>query len=275
MIIDTHHHLWNYNPVEFDWIDDEMAAIRKSFLPADLQATLANTGVEGVVTVQARQSLEETNWLLKLASENDFIKGVVGWVPLADESIQQILEEYKSSPWLKGVRHVVQGEPDPEFILGKDFNKGISLLKNYNLVYDILIFEHQLANTIRFVDQHPEQQFVVDHIAKPKIKKNELEPWAKNVKELAKRENVSCKISGMVTEADYKLWTEEQLNPYFETILEAFGSSRLLFGSDWPVCLVATNYSNWLELVKKTISNFSKEEQDFILYKNAQRIYNI
>ena len=275
MIIDTHHHLWNYNPVEFDWIDDEMAAIRKSFLPADLQATLANTGVEGVVTVQARQSLEETNWLLKLASENDFIKGVVGWVPLADESIQQILEEYKSSPWLKGVRHVVQGEPDPEFILGKDFNKGISLLKNYNLVYDILIFEHQLANTIRFVDQHPEQQFVVDHIAKPKIKKNELEPWAKNVKELAKRENVSCKISGMVTEADYKLWTEEQLNPYFETILEAFGSSRLLFGSDWPVCLVATNYSNWLDLVKKTISNFSKEEQDFILYKNAQRIYNI
>ncbi len=275
MIIDTHHHLWNYNPVEFDWIDDEMAAIRKSFLPADLQATLANTGVEGVVTVQARQSLEETNWLLKLASENDFIKGVVGWVPLADGSIQQILEEYKSSPWLKGVRHVVQGEPDPEFILGKDFNKGISLLKNYNLVYDILIFEHQLANTIRFVDQHPEQQFVVDHIAKPKIKKNELEPWAKNVKELAKRENVSCKISGMVTEADYKLWTEEQLNPYFETILEAFGSSRLLFGSDWPVCLVATNYSNWLELVKKTISNFSKEEQDFILYKNAQRIYNI
>ncbi len=275
MIIDTHHHLWNYNPIEFDWIDDEMAAIRKSFLPADLQATLANTGVEGVVTVQARQSLEETNWLLKLASENDFIKGVVGWVPLADESIQQILEEYKSSRWLKGVRHVVQGEPDPEFILGKDFNKGISLLKNYNLAYDILIFEHQLANTIRFVDQHPEQQFVVDHIAKPKIKKNELEPWAKNVKELAKRENVSCKISGMVTEADYKLWTEEQLNPYFETIFEAFGSSRLLFGSDWPVCLVATNYSNWLDLVKKTISNFSKEEQDFILYKNAQRIYNI
>nr|WP_321486431.1 amidohydrolase family protein [uncultured Draconibacterium sp.] len=275
MIIDTHHHLWNYNPVEFDWIDDEMAAIRKSFLPADLQATLANTGVEGVVTVQARQSLEETNWLLKLASENDFIKGVVGWVSLADESIQQILEEYKSSPWLKGVRHVVQGEPDPEFILGKDFNKGISLLKYYNLVYDILIFEHQLTNTISFVDQHPEQQFVVDHIAKPKIKKNELEPWAKNIKELAKRENVSCKISGMVTEADYKLWTEEQLNPYFETILEAFGPSRLLFGSDWPVCLVATNYSNWLELVKKTISNFSKEEQDFILYKNAQRIYNI
>ncbi|WP_321995496.1 amidohydrolase family protein [Draconibacterium orientale] len=275
MIIDTHHHLWNCNPVEFDWIDDEMAAIRKSFLPADLQATLVNTGVEGVVTVQARQSLEETDWLLKLASENDFMKGVVGWVPLADENIQQILEGYKSNPWLKGVRHVVQGEPDPEFILGRDFNRGISLLKNFNLVYDILIFEQQLPNTIRFVDQHPGQQFVVDHIAKPKIKIDELEPWAKNIKELAKRENVSCKISGMVTEADYKLWTEEQLNPYFETVLEAFGPSRLLFGSDWPVCLVATNYSSWLDLVKKMISKFTKEEQDLILYKNAQRIYNI
>ncbi|WP_319503386.1 amidohydrolase family protein [uncultured Draconibacterium sp.] len=275
MIIDTHHHLWNYNPVEFDWIDDEMATIRKSFLPADLQATLADTGVEGVVTVQARQSLEETNWLLKLASENDFMKGVVGWVPLADENIQQILDRYKSNLWLKGVRHVVQGEPDPEFILGKDFNKGISLLKNYNLVYDILIFEHQLPNTIRFVDQHPGQQFVVDHIAKPKIKINELEPWAENIKELAKRENVSCKISGMVTEADYKLWTDEQLKPYFETVLDAFGPSRLLFGSDWPVCLVATNYSNWLDLVKKTISKLTNEEQDLILYKNAQRIYNI
>jgi len=247
----------------------------ESHLPADLQTALAKNGVEGVVTVQARQSLEETDWLLKLASENDFMKGVVGWVPLADENIQLILEEYKSNPWLKGVRHVVQGEPDPEFILGKDFNNGISLLKNYNLVYDILIFEHQLPNTIRFVDQHPEQQFVVDHIAKPKIKTNELEPWAKNIKELAKRENVSCKISGMVTEADYKLWTAEQLRPYFEAVLEAFGPSRLLFGSDWPVCLVATSYSNWLELVKNTISKYTREEQDLILYKNAQRIYNI
>lgn len=275
MIIDTHHHLWNYNPVEFDWIGDEMATIRKSFLPADLQTTLANTGVEGVITVQARQSLEETNWLLKLASENDFMKGVVGWIPLADKSIQQVLEEYKSNLWLKGVRHVVQGEPDPEFILGKNFNRGISLLKNYNLVYDILIFEHQLPNLIRFVDQHPKQRFVVDHIAKPRIKANELEPWAKNIKELAKRENVSCKISGMVTEADYKLWTEEQLRPYFETVLEAFGPSRLMFGSDWPVCLVATSYSSWIDLVKKSISKFTGEEQDLILYKNAQRIYNI
>ncbi|QIA08097.1 amidohydrolase family protein [Draconibacterium halophilum] len=275
MIIDTHHHLWNYNPVEFNWIDDEMATIRKSFLPFDLQSILTKTEVEGLITVQARQSLEETDWLLNLASENDFMKGVVGWLPLADKNIKQILEEYKSNQWLKGVRHVVQGELDPEFILRKDFNCGISLLKDYNLVYDILVFEHQLPNTIHFVDQHPEQQFVVDHIAKPKIKINELEPWAKNIKELAKRENVSCKISGMVTEADYKLWTEEQLTPYLETVFEVFGPSRLMFGSDWPVCLVATSYSNWIFLVKKSISKFTIDEQDLILYENAQRIYNI
>ncbi len=275
MIIDTHHHYWNYNPVEFDWIDDEMATIRKSFLPADLKTILAGAGVDGVVTVQARQNLEETRWLLQLASENDFMRGVVGWLPLADESIQPLLEEYAANSWLKAVRHVVQGEPDPEFILGKDFNRGVSLLKNLGLVYDILIFEHQLPNTIRFVDQHPDQQFVLDHIAKPRIKANEIEPWAKNLKELAKRENVSCKISGMVTEADYKNWTEEQLQPYFDTVLEAFGPKRLLYGSDWPVCLVATHYKEWLQLVKKVISKLSNDEQELIFYKNAEKVYQL
>lgn len=275
MLIDTHHHLWNYNPVEFDWIDDEMAAIRSSFLPNDLASTLKNTDVSGVITVQARQTLEETDWLLKLAAENDFMKGIVGWLPLAADNIQEVMEKYKSNPWLKGVRHVVQGEPDPAFILGDKFNRGVAQLKHYGLVYDILIFENQLPNTICFADQHPGQQFVLDHIAKPKIKANEFEPWAANIKELAKRENVSCKISGMVTEADYKLWTAEQLQPYFDTVMEAFGPARLMFGSDWPVCLVATSYSKWLGLVKNTISSFSREEQDMILFKNAQSVYNI
>ncbi len=275
MIIDTHHHLWKYNPVEFDWLDSEMAEVRRSFFPEDLKTTLANTGVECVVTVQARQVLEETEWLLKLASENSFMKGIVGWVPLASENIQQILEGYKNNSWLKGVRHVVQGEADPQFILGENFNRGGALLKNYNLVYDILIFEHQLPNTIRFVDIHPEQVFVLDHIGKPKIKSNEFQPWEKNIKELAKCENVSCKISGMVTEASCKNWTEEQLRPYFDVVLEAFGPSRLMFGSDWPVCLVATSYSYWLEVVKKKISTFSTNEQEMILFKNAIKTYNI
>lgn len=275
MIIDTHHHYWNYNPIEFDWIDDEMAKIRKNFLPEDLRETLKNTGVEGVVTVQARQSMEETDWLLKLAAENDFMRGLVGWLPLASDNIEEHLAKYSKNRKLKAVRHVVQGEPDPEFILGTDFNRGISQLKKCGLVYDILILEHQLPNTIRFVDQHPDQQFVLDHIAKPRIKANELEPWAKNIRELAKRENVSCKISGMVTEADITNWTEEQLKPYFDMVIETFGPNRLMYGSDWPVCLVATEYADWLGLVKKQLSQFSDNEQNMIFYKNAVEVYQL
>jgi len=275
MVIDTHHHFWNYNPVEYDWIDDEMAVIRKNFLPEQLKETLSSTEVTGVVSVQARQCLEETDWLLKMASENDFMKGIVGWVPLADPSSGEILEKYAANKWLKGVRHVVQGEPDPEFILGEDFNRGIAQLKKFGLVYDILITENQLSNTIRFVEQHPEQQFVLDHIAKPKIRQSEIEDWRTNLNKLAKHPNVSCKISGMVTEANYKTWTEGQLQPYFDAVLEAFGPKRLMFGTDWPVCLVATSYNDWLGLVKKVISKFSITEQEQILYKNAVTVYQL
>jgi len=275
MIIDTHHHYWNYNPVEFDWIDDEMASIRKSFLPQDLKSTLAGTGVEGVVTVQARQLVEETDWLLGLAEENDFMKGVVGWLPLADDGIEGLLDKYAANRWLKSLRHVIQGEPDPAFILGDKFNRGVGMLKDYKLAYDILILEHQLPNTITFVDSHPNQQFVVDHIAKPRIKANEISPWAKNIKELAKRENVSCKISGMVTEADFNKWTPEQLKPYFDVVLEAFGPSRLMYGSDWPVCLVASSYENWLQLVKDALSQLSEEERELVYSKNAKRVYQL
>lgn len=275
MIFDTHHHFWNYNPAEYDWIDDEMASIRKNFLPENLKETLESTDVRGVVSVQARQSLEETDWLLKMAAENDFMKGVVGWVPLADPASGEILEKYAANKWLKGVRHVIQGEPDPEFMLREDFNRGISHLKQYGLVYDILITENQLPNTIRFVDRHPEQQFVVDHIAKPKIKTGEIDAWKRNLEELARRENVSCKISGMVTEAGFKTWTEKQLQPYFDVVLEAFGPSRLMFGSDWPVCLVATNYIDWLNLVKKATLDCSLMEREQIFYENAIKIYRL
>ena len=275
MIIDTHHHYWNYNTTEFGWIDDEMAVIRRNFLPADLKETINKAGVDGVITVQARQYIEETDWLLRLASQNDFMFGVIGWVPLVKSDIIQILERYSANSLLKGVRHVVQGETDPDFLQRDDFNNGISLLKEYNLVYDILIFEHQLPNAIRFVDRHPNQKFVLDHIAKPRIKVNEMKPWAENLKEIGKRENVSCKISGMVTEADFKNWTESQLQPYFDVVLEAFRPERLLFGSDWPVCLVATEYTGWLGLVKKVLSQLSKNEQNMIFYRNAQQVYKI
>lgn len=275
MIIDTHHHLWNYNQSEFGWIDDDMTSIRRSFLPYDLISSLGNTEVEKVITVQARQSLKETDWLLYLASQYTMMAGVVGWLPLEDENISRLIDKYAENKWLKGLRHVIQGEPDPEFILGKDFNRGISLLKQYDLVYEILILEHQLPETIRFVDMHPGQQFVLDHIAKPRIRTNELEPWASLIRELAQRENVSCKISGMVTEADYQSWTEEQLRPYFDVVIEAFGPSRLMFGSDWPVCLVATTYHRWVDVVKKAISTLNPLDQEIILYGNAKGIYKI
>jgi len=275
MILDSHHHFWKYNPIEYDWIDGSMKVIRKDFLPENLKTTIQEAGVDGVISVQARQSVEETDWLISMAHQNDFIKGIVGWLPLIQDDMEVYLEKYAGEKALKGARHVIQGEPDPEFILRKDFNRGVSLLKKYSLVCDILIVERQLPNTIRFVDQHPNQVFVLDHIAKPLIGRKVLSPWKENIMELAKRENVNCKISGMVTEADYQEWTPSQLHPYFEVILEAFGSDRLLFGSDWPVCLVATSYKNWMELVRKNITSLSDTEQLKIMGGNATRLYQL
>jgi len=275
MIIDSHHHFWKYDPIEYDWIDDSMKVIRKDFLPESLELTIREAGVDGVISVQARQSVEETSWLLEMARQNKFIKGVVGWLPLINDDIEVELEKYSGNKLLKGLRHVIQGEPDPKFMLRKDFNSGVSLLKKYSLAYDILIVERQLPNMIRFVDQHPDQVFVLDHIAKPLIAKHELSLWKENIQELARRENVSCKISGMVTEADFNSWTPQQLQPYFDVVLEAFGADRLLFGSDWPVCLVATSYKNWMDLVQKSISELSKIEQAQIMGENAIRLYQL
>lgn len=275
MIIDSHHHFWKYDPVEYDWIDDSMKVIRKDFLPENLKTTIQEAGVDGLISVQARQSVEETDWLIGMAQQNEFIKGVVGWLPLIQDDIEKYLEKYVDEKKLKGVRHVIQEESDPEFMLRKDFNHGISLLKKYSLVYDILIVERQLPNTIRFVDQHPDQVFVLDHIAKPLIGSNELSPWKENIQEFARRENVNCKISGMVTEADYQKWITSQLLPYFDVILKAFGPDRLLFGSDWPVCLVATSYKNWMELVQKNIKYLSETERLKIMGGNATRLYQL
>jgi len=275
MIIDSHHHFWKYDPSQYDWIDDSMKVIRKDFVAENLKPLLLESGVDGVISIQARQSLEETDSLIEMARQNSFIKGVVGWLPLRDENIETYLEKYADKNIFKGVRHVIQGESDSEFILSKDFNRGIDLLKKYSLVYDILIVERQLPNTIRFVDQHPDQEFVLDHIAKPRIASSEISPWKEQIRELARRENVNCKISGMVTEADFMKWTPSQLQPYFEVILEAFGPNRLLFGSDWPVCLVATTYKNWMKLVQKTISDMSLSEKAKIMGGNAIRVYKV
>jgi L-fuconolactonase len=275
MKIDAHQHFWKYNPVEYDWIDDAMALIRHDFLPAHLQQEISKAGVDGVVSVQARQIVEETEWLLQLAAENDFIGGVVGWVPLRDPNVGEILKRFAVHPKLRGVRHVLQGEPDDRFMLRGDFNRGIKLLKQFGLAYDILVHERHLPPTIEFVDRHPDQVFVLDHIAKPRIRDNLVEPWRKNIRELARRENVYCKISGMVTEANYKGWTEDQLKPYAETVLEAFGPERLMFGSDWPVCLVACSYPRWHEIVSSFTSQLSGNDRAWIFGKTAIKAYGL
>lgn len=274
MVIDSHHHFWNYDPVEFDWIDESMRSIRRSFLPDDLEAQISTVGIDGVISVQARQILKETDFLLNQAEANEFIKAVVGWVPLADANINELLDRYNHAPKLKSVRHVVQGEARG-FLDSEAFNHGINALKAYDLVYDILIFEHQLAETIRFVDRHPNQAFVLNHIAKPQIKINQFEPWKENILELSKRENVTCKISGMVTEADFHNWQAAQLHPYLDTVLEAFGADRIMFGSDWPVCLVACDYKQWYDLIREYIQQLSSTEQANIMGNTAIQTYKI
>lgn len=275
MRIDSHHHFWKYDPKEYSWIDESKRVIRRDFLPADLKKEIDQVKIEGVVSVQARQTMEETNWLLGFAAAYPFIRGVVGWAPLADHKIASILEPLAAEPKLKAIRHVIQDEPDHDFILGSDFNAGVQVLQHYRLVYDILIYERHLPQAIRFVDRHPNQVFVLDHIAKPRIKDHALSPWRENIAELAKRENVYCKISGMVTEADYQRWTPEDLEPYFDTVLTVFGPRRLMFGSDWPVCLVATSYSRWFKLVATQIGKLSQPEQDRILGETATVAYNL
>ena len=275
MKIDSHHHLWNYSAEEYGWIDESMRVLRQDFLPADIKREIDAVGIDGVVTVQARQSTVETEWLLNFADQHDFIMGVVGWVDLRCSDVNKQLERFAPHPKLKAVRHVVQDEPDDEFILGEDFNAGISLLKDHDLVYDILIFERQLAPSVKFVDRHPDQPFVLDHIAKPQIGKNLMDPWQEHLREMAKRPNVTCKVSGMVTEADHQAWTPEQLLPYLETSLEAFGPERLMFGSDWPVCLLACEYDRWHQLVSDFANRLSETEQANLFGGTAAKAYGL
>jgi L-fuconolactonase len=273
-IIDTHQHFWKYDPIEYEWIDARMAALQRDFLPADLQAELGPSGVRGTIVVQARQALEETRWLLELAEENEFILGVVGWAPIADPSFLSVLEGLQGNPKLKGLRHVVQGEA-PGFLEGREFNEGISAIQPTGLVYDLLIFERQLRETIAFVDRHPKQVFVLDHIAKPRIAAAELEPWAANIAELARRENVYCKLSGMTTEANWQNWCTASLSPYVEVTLEAFGPKRLMLGSDWPVCTVACSYTKWFETMRSLLAKLSDSEQECIFSGTAIEAYGL
>ena len=276
MLIDSHHHLWKYSVDEYGWISDEMAPLKRDFLIPELQEIAKQSSVDGFVSVQARQTVEETDALLELATETPLIRGVVGWVPLADPKVAEVLDRYQDNPMLKGVRHVVQDEPDDRFILGAEFNRGIAELKGRNLVYDVLIFAKQLPASIEFVDHHANLPMVLDHIAKPTIYGAVFdEDWEKNFRELAKRDNISCKFSGVATEVRDQGWTINQIRRYWDVALEAFTPQRLMFGSDWPVCLLKTEHRRWVDAVRELASELSDDEQEAIFAKNAIRDYNL
>ena len=275
MKIDSHHHFWKYDPVTYSWMNEKMGVLKKDYQPEDLQAEINSSNIDGVISVQADQSMRETDDLLKHANEHSFIQGVVGWFPLAEPELEGLLERYASNPWLKGVRHVVQDEPDDRFILGDAFNAGIRRLKPHNLVYDILIYERQLGASIEFVDRHPGQVFVLDHVAKPRIGDQVIEPWKTQMFDMAKRENVYCKLSGMATEADWQSWTKEDLWPYIEIALEAFGPARMMLGSDWPVARLAVEYGDWINLCRESISPLSETERALVEGGVAAQAYDL
>ncbi|WP_419212005.1 amidohydrolase family protein [Maribacter sp. X9] len=274
MVIDSHQHFWIYHPKHQEWITDDMSLIQNDFLPTDLESLLSTNGVDGCIAVQADQSYEETDFLIHLADQHSFIKGVVGWVDLCSEDIDETLKEYAKNYHFKGVRHVLQAEQD-SFFSNEKFKNGIGRLAKYGLTYDILIYHHQLNQAIELVSQFPNQKFVLDHIGKPNINKSEIETWSENIGTLSKFPNVYVKVSGLVTEADWKNWEYHEMVPYLDIIFEAFGVNRIMFGSDWPVCLLASDYSTVKGIVQDYIERFDVEQQKMIMGSTALDFYGI
>ena len=276
-MIDAHHHLWKYNASQYSWIEED-SVLAQDFLLSELSENTTTAGVTGTIAVQARQTLEESDWLLELANQCDLMQGVVGWVPLADADVAGHLDRLTQHRKFKAVRHVIQDEPDDNFILGTEFNRGINKLKDYDLVYDILIFQKHLPQTIKFVDQHPGQSFVIDHIAKPVIHNGRIEDeWRNGMTSLAERDNVrAVKISGMVTEVTNDQIDEATLRNYFAESLEIFGPERLCFGTDWPVCLLRIDsYVDWANSVRGYVADLTVDEQNAILHKNCEKVYRL
>ncbi len=275
MKIDSHQHFWMFNPTKFEWISNEMEILKENYLPDKLKPELSSIRFDGSIAVQARQSMEETQWLLFLAEQNNFIKGVVGWLDLCSSKLEEQLIQFSQHPKLVGVRHVIHDEKDDNFILRKDFREGIAHLKKFGLSYDILIFPRHLPNTIQFVSQFPEQVFILDHIAKPDIKNKEISEWKENIEKLANHQNVFCKLSGMITEADWNDWKPEDIIPYLDAVFIAFGPERLMIGSDWPVCRVAGKYKQVMEVVLEYIKKFPESDRNKILGENAISVYQL
>jgi L-fuconolactonase len=275
MRIDAHQHFWIFDPVRDSWITDDMAVIQRDFLPVHLKPILQENHIDGCIAVQADQSETQNSFLLELASENDFIKGVVGWVDLRTKNIEERLEYYSQFENMKGFRHVLQGEEDRALMLKPEFMNGIGKLKKHGFTYDILIFPDQLQYVPKFVNAFPDQKFVIDHIAKPDIKNRKVADWAKEMRAIAELDNVWCKVSGMVTEADWKNWKFDDFEPHLDVVFEAFGVERVMFGSDWPVCQVAATYKTMADIVTQYTSTLSLSEQSVFWGENAVNFYNI
>ena len=275
MKIDTHQHFWKYNERDYVWMSTGMDKLRKDHLPADLLPLMQSAGVEATVAVQARQSLEESAWLLQLADEYPFIRGVVGWVDLCSERVVEQLEHFSQHPKFRGVRHVVHDESDDEFMLRPSFLKGLGQLKKFGMTYDLLLFPRHLPIACNVVKRFPGQPFVLDHIAKPPVRAREIEPWAGDLKRLAAFPNVFCKISGLVTEGKWDSWKAQDFDPYLDVVLNVFGPHRLMIGTDWPVCTLAAGYKSVIDLEAGYISKLSADEQYAILQKNPVAFYSI
>jgi L-fuconolactonase len=273
-MIDSHQHFWKYDPRRHSWIDDKMKVIQKDFLPSDLEPLLKKNQLEGCVAVQVDQAEMENTFLLELARQHKFIKGVVGWVDLRAPDLEERLEYFSQFPSLKGFRHIVQGEPKG-FLSNPTFIKGVKKLAQFNFTYDLLIYHHQLQEALPFVQQVQEVKIVIDHLAKPSIRTKEKTHWELNMAALATFQNVHCKLSGMVTEANWHSWRQEDFEPYLDEVFECFGADRLMYGSDWPVCLVAANYDEQLSIVRQYVSKLSSVEKQKVFGDNAKRFYNL
>lgn len=274
MIIDSHQHFWNYDPVRDTWIDSSMEVIRKDFLPKDLKPILQENGIDGCIAVQADQSESETEFLLTHAEENPFIKGVVGWVDLTTHNLEDRLEHYAANILFKGVRHIVQAEKD-DYLLREDVQRGIGKLSKLNLTFDILIFPKQLPAVLALVEKFPDQTFILDHLAKPNISVPMTETWKANITALSKFKNVNCKLSGMVTETKDFAFAEDDFVPFMDHVFSSFGGNRILFGSDWPVCLLAADYNKVVGIINDYLNMQSAEIKAQVLGQNAIKIYNL
>lgn len=274
MKVDTHVHFWQYEKQKDAWITDNMKILQENYLPGQLAATLKRNEIDACVAVQASQTELETHYLLELSHMHDIIKGIVGWVDLCKDDIEERLHHFSQYPVIKGWRHVVQGEPD-DFLLRKDFQRGISLLQPYNYTYDILIYHHQLKPALEFVSEFPDLPMVIDHCAKPDIADKKIDEWKVLMQEMAKHPNVYCKLSGLFVEAKWKQWSPADFYPYLDVVFEAFGIDRLLFGSDWPVILLSGMYVQWKSLLEKYMENMEQEEKGKVFGENAVKFYRL